>query len=257
VVTRPFREFGPVRVQVEPQRAGHLGGQVGDEPTGVGTARGDDRAYHRDRAVAPGRRVAGDALAGLDHPQAFGEGGQAPQQIPPVGAECRFVDIGNRGHVRGGGGAGGFPHARGRSGDLPESAGEGLALADAAKAELCVQRPACIGGEQGDRGVPGLGEQVRHERLAEPPAAVTPRDEHHANRGQPRLVPGEHHRPGEPAVRRVHAEGLGLLQQQRPLRLFRRPAPVDGQRDAVLVVFRGEPTDRRERNAVPVRQHAS
>jgi hypothetical protein len=258
VVAGPFREFWAIRVQVQPDRAWHLGGQVGDEPPGVGGARGDDRAHHRDRAVAPGRRVAGDPPLGLDDPDALGERGQPAQQVATVGAESRFVDIEDRRHVGRRGRPGGLRHAA--RGAAPEPAGEGGAPADRAETERGVQRLSEVGGEQGDRGVPGRGEQMRHQRAAEPQAAVPPGDEHHAHRGQVRAVPGEHHRPGEAgvrAVRRVHAEGFGLLEQQRPLRLLRRPAPVDRKRDAVLVVFRGEPTDRRERCAVPVRQHAS
>jgi len=254
VVECPLGEFGTVRVQVEAYRAADVGGQVGDEPAGVGAAGGDDRADDRDGAVAPGRREARDAVSRFENPEAFGEGGQLPQQVAPVGAESRFVDLEYRRHVCGRGGARGF-RAAARA-PLAEAADEGGALADFPEAELGVQRLAEVGGEQGDGGVPCLGEQVRHQGAAEAAAAETRRDQHHAHRGEVRGVPGEHDSACQSAVRRVHAEGLGFREEQRPFRFLGQPATVDREPHAVLQVFGTKAADGRERNAGTVSHHA-
>jgi hypothetical protein len=252
-VQRPLREFGTIRIQVEAYRAADLRGQVRDEPSGVGAAGSDDRAEHCDRAIAPGRRESGDAVTGFEDPQAFGERGELPQQIAAVGTESGFIDFEDGRHVRGRGGARIFPQG---ARCLAEAADEGSALANGPEAKFGIQRLAEVRGEQRHRGVTSLGDQVRHQRAAEPLAAEAARDQHHAGRREVGRVPGQYDSASQPAVWCLHAEGLRFSEQQRPFRFLRRPAAIDGQGHAVLEVFGTKPADGRERNASTVSQHA-
>ena len=110
VGVRPARQFGAVRVQVEPDRRGRAGGQRRDQAPGRFAVGCHERPDHRGRGgVAPRGGVAGDALAGraagLRDDDPVREGGQAGEDVPAVRTERGPVQVKDGGQVRLGGGA--------------------------------------------------------------------------------------------------------------------------------------------------------
>ncbi|CAM5458083.1 hypothetical protein STANM337S_02972 [Streptomyces tanashiensis] len=199
------------------------------------------RADHMGVHIGPGGREAGDLAVPFRDAEVVGERGEPGDDVGAVETEDLVVQAQDRRevlrrrradrNVRGGRGEGEAPahHLR------PARLGE---------AQLLVERLPVRRGVQRERGVPGFRQDVLHQPAPHALTCVPLGDEHHADRGEPGTVRGDHGTGGKArTVGVVDAVPGARGEQQAPLVFLTGPSPVLGEVGAGEEVLRGEAPD--------------